>query len=113
MATLTVQARGGEVPSAAIYVDRVRYQGAGGETYAAGGIAFGLATALPGKTILGAVQMGAVAGASVVGSVALYDRANDQIELYTVGGAGGSFLAELTAGVSTAALDVTFLVFSE
>jgi len=99
--TVTVAAGIGEVPTAPTFVDRINVVGE--NPYVAGGFPLGLATLLPGKTIIGATS-GAQIG-SDWGYV--YDRTNDKLIVYII-----STGAEAGA-IDLSTLDVDLLVFSE
>lgn len=99
--TITLEASGGGKPTAPGFVDRIKV--IGDNPYVAGGFPLGLATLLPGKTILGGtntVQVGSDWGTR-------YDRVNDKLMVYIV-----STGAEAGA-IDLSTLDVEFLVFSK
>lgn len=100
-ATVTLQATLGNQPMAPTFIDRVRVQG--DASYTAGGYALGLATKLPGKTILQAVANPQVA--SDWGFA--YDRTNDKLKVFVL-----STGLEVAGAVDLSAMDVELVVFS-
>lgn len=101
-ATITFQLNAGKQPRAPLFVDRIRVEG--DASYPTGGYDLGLATLLPGKTVLGVPPNAQTADDWIT----QFDRSTGKLLLVLI-----STGAEVAGAVDVSNLDIELLVLSK